>query len=131
MEGSLGADLSAVRIHTGPDAARSAGALGAAAYTSGRHVVFADGAFAPQTAGGQRTLTHELVHVVQQARGPVAGRPTPDGRLSISDPSDSFEREAEREADRAAGQVTSEAAASPAGDPVAGAGAGAGPRDSR
>jgi hypothetical protein len=105
MEPALGADLGAVRIHTGPGPARSARALNAVAYTTGTHVVFGDGAYAPETTEGRRTLAHELTHVVQQARGPVAGQPTADGRLAISDPADPFEREAEQTAALVIGQV--------------------------
>ena len=39
-------------------------------------------------------LVHEAVHTVQQAAGPVAG--TDAGSVSVSDPSDRFEREASR-----------------------------------
>jgi hypothetical protein len=94
MEARLGADFSDVRIHTDVAAQRSAAGLGARAYTSGNHVVIGQG------GGDRHTLAHELVHVIQQSRGPVAGTPTAD-RLSVSDPSDAYEREAEAEATRA------------------------------
>jgi hypothetical protein len=45
------------------------------------------------------TLAHELAHVIQQRQGPVAGT-DPGTGLRISDPRDSFEREAEATADR-------------------------------
>jgi hypothetical protein len=38
-------------------------------------------------------LAHELTHVVQQRSGPVDGTPI-GGGVSVSDPSDRFEREA-------------------------------------
>jgi Zn-dependent peptidase ImmA (M78 family) len=44
-------------------------------------------------------LAHELAHVVQQRRGPVAGSLAPGG-IKISDPRDRFEQEAERAARR-------------------------------
>ncbi|MCH6166067.1 DUF4157 domain-containing protein [Pseudonocardia alaniniphila] len=87
FEGPLGADLSEVRVHTGGAASSSAAAIGARAYTSGNDVVF----------GGpvdRHTLAHELAHVVQQRRGPVAGTDNGAG-LRVSDPGDRFEREAE------------------------------------
>jgi Domain of unknown function (DUF4157) len=62
-------DLQAVRVHTDPAAAQTAQGLGACAYTVGHHIVFGAGRFAPGTADGQGLLAHELVHVVQQARG--------------------------------------------------------------
>ncbi|MFJ4870686.1 DUF4157 domain-containing protein [Streptomyces sp. NPDC088757] len=93
MEARLGADFSDVRLHTGAAARRSAAEIGARAYTSGSHVVIGDG------GDDRHTLAHELTHVIQQRRGPVAG--TDDGSgLSVSDPSDRFEREAEANAHR-------------------------------
>ncbi|MFJ8825440.1 DUF4157 domain-containing protein [Streptomyces sp. NPDC102467] len=94
MEGRLGADFSDVRLHTGAEARRSAAEIGARAYTSGNDVVIGDG------GGDRHTLAHELTHVIQQRQGPVAGTDNGDG-LSVSDPGDSFEREAEANARRA------------------------------
>jgi len=75
MEARFGRDLGGVRVHTGPEAAASARALGAAAFTLGRDVVFAAGRYAPETASGRRLLGHELAHVVQQRRGGAATGP--------------------------------------------------------
>jgi hypothetical protein len=97
MESSLGHDFSDVRIHTGPRAAASARSVGASAYTVGTDVVLA-GAYDPASPATQRTLAHELTHVVQQRSGPVDGAPAPGG-IRVSQPSDPFEREAERSAD--------------------------------
>ncbi|WP_411079739.1 DUF4157 domain-containing protein [Streptomyces sp. cmx-18-6] len=88
MEARLGADFSDVRLHTGTAAQASATEIGARAYTSGHHVVIGKGGDDPHT------LAHELTHVVQQRRGPVAGTDHGDG-MRVSDPSDRFEREAE------------------------------------
>ncbi|MFJ8827055.1 DUF4157 domain-containing protein [Streptomyces sp. NPDC102467] len=93
MEARLGADFSDVRLHTGPTAQRSAGEIGARAYTSGSSIVIGDG------GADKHTLAHELTHVVQQRQGPVAGTARGDG-LRVSDPSDRFEREAEATARR-------------------------------
>jgi hypothetical protein len=93
MEARLGADFSGVRLHTGPAARDSAAEIGARAYTSGDHVVIGDG------GADKHTLAHELTHVIQQRRGPVAGTDNGSG-LRISDPSDRFEREAEANAHR-------------------------------
>lgn len=101
MESHLGHDFSAVRIHDGPAADRSARAVAADAYTVGGDVVFAAGRYSPGTEAGRRTLAHELTHVVQQRTGPVTGRPL-GGDLMVSDPSDRFEREAESVAGRMA-----------------------------
>jgi hypothetical protein len=67
-----GYDLSLVRIHSDGQAARSAEAVGALAYTVGNHVVFANGRYAPHSREGQRLLAHELMHVAQQARSGLA-----------------------------------------------------------
>jgi hypothetical protein len=104
MEARFGTDFSDVRLHTGGAAARSARAIGARAYTSGSHVVVGHG------GGDKHTLAHELTHVVQQRSGPVAGTDNGAG-LSVSDPSDRFEREAEATADRVMSR--------PVGGPVA------------
>ncbi|MFF7586515.1 DUF4157 domain-containing protein [Kitasatospora purpeofusca] len=93
MEGRLGADFSDVRLHTGAAAQRSAAEIGARAYTSGRDVVIGHG------GGDKHTLAHELTHVIQQRKGAVAGTDRGDG-LRVSDPRDSFEREAEANARR-------------------------------
>ncbi|GGL68539.1 hypothetical protein GCM10010129_09910 [Streptomyces fumigatiscleroticus] len=93
MEARLGADFSDVRLHTGPAAQRSAAEIGARAYTSGSHVVIGS------QGADRHTLAHELTHVIQQRQGPVAGTDNGSG-LSISDPSDRFERAAEENARR-------------------------------
>ena len=71
MEPRLGWDLSQVRVHTGREARESAAALGAQAYTAGRHVVL--GAGAPEPGARRQLLAHELMHVAQQARGEGRG----------------------------------------------------------
>lgn len=68
METRFGRDFGDVRLHTNPQAARSAAALDARAFTVGRHIVFAEGQFALATADGKKLIAHELAHVVQQAR---------------------------------------------------------------
>jgi hypothetical protein len=88
FEPRFGQDFSGVRVHTDPRAAASAEAVGALAYTVGRHVVFGAGQYAPGTAAGRRLLAHELAHVVQQR--PAAGTPR-----RVSPPSDPLERAAE------------------------------------
>ena len=99
MEARLGSDFSDVRIHTGATAARSAAAISATAYTVGHDVVFGQGSFDPASHQGRHRLAHELVHVQQQRQGAVAGTDS-GGGVAISDPADSFEREAEATAAR-------------------------------
>lgn len=69
FESRFGADFSDVHVHDGPQAQTSAEALQARAYTSGSHLVFAKGEFAPGTPRGDKLLAHELTHVLQQRRG--------------------------------------------------------------
>jgi hypothetical protein len=67
MEQRFGFDFSSVEVHAGSAPAASARELGAHAYTTGHHVVFGAGLYAPETHEGRRLIAHELVHVVQQA----------------------------------------------------------------
>jgi len=76
MESRFGYDFSQVRVHAGDEAAESARAINAAAYTRGRHVVFGPGQYRPGTTEGQHLLAHELTHVVQQASGRLHSAPT-------------------------------------------------------
>src|SRR5262249_11031983 len=59
FESSLGADLSAVRVHTGSASAEASSAVGARAYTVGRDVHFAEGQYRPDDPVGVRLLAHE------------------------------------------------------------------------
>jgi hypothetical protein len=68
MRTQLGFDFSHVRVHTDDSADRAAVALGVPAYTWGKDVGFAKGAYTG-FAGGTRLLAHELAHVVQQQLG--------------------------------------------------------------
>lgn len=70
LERVLGADLSDVRVHVGPEAAR----LGAVAFTMGSNIYFAPNRYQPQTSQGRQLLGHELAHVVQQRQGRVQNR---------------------------------------------------------
>jgi outer membrane protein OmpA-like peptidoglycan-associated protein len=72
FEPRLGHDLGKVRIHANPQAAASAAAIGARAYTVGRNIVFGERQHAPATHAGKRLLAHELTHVLQQRAGGVA-----------------------------------------------------------
>lgn len=66
MEGSFGADFSRVRVHTEDEAGAAARSIGARAFTTGHHIVFANGQYAPTHTSGQRLIAHELAHVLQQ-----------------------------------------------------------------
>ncbi len=116
MEGRLGHDFGDVRVHNDAAAAASASSVGAHAYTVGSNIVFQRDAYDPSSSHGQRTLAHELTHVVQQRSGPVDGSPAAGG-VQVSDPSDRFEQEASATAERAVAHepVAPVAAESPVG----------------
>lgn len=88
MDPRLGHDFSRIRVHANGQAADSARAVHAAAYTVGSHLVFGAGRYAPETPRGRRLLAHELAHAVQQRTDP-----TSEG-LEIGGAADAGEREA-------------------------------------
>ncbi|HEX6369491.1 MAG TPA: DUF4157 domain-containing protein [Longimicrobium sp.] len=93
MESRFSHDFSHVRVHADGRAARAAFLMDARAFTTGDHVVFGAGEFAPQTDAGRRLLSHELTHVVQQRAGVQrAGE--------VGEAGDPFERHAEAVAER-------------------------------
>jgi len=69
LEPRFGFDFSRVRVHADGQAAASAGAHEALAFTVGNHIAFAEGQYAPGTPGTRRLLAHELTHTLQQAGG--------------------------------------------------------------
>jgi hypothetical protein len=90
-------DFSAIRLHyAGADPVCRA--LQARALTVGSDIYFRDGAFAPHTREGLWLLAHEVAHVVQQQRGPVAAIEVADG-LSVALADAPEEREADAAAD--------------------------------
>jgi hypothetical protein len=92
FEGSLGADLSSVRVHTGSESAAAAGAVSARAYTVGQQIHFNAGQYDPESSSGQHLLAHEVAHTVQQT-GALQKKP------EVSQPGDAHEHEADRAAD--------------------------------
>jgi hypothetical protein len=70
MEGAFGTGFADVRIHRRSDVAPE---LGAVAFTQGRHIHFAPDRYDPASEVGQRLLSHELAHVVQQSGGAPEG----------------------------------------------------------
>ena len=94
FERSLSADLSDVRIHTGPESAEAADAVGAQAYALGPDIHFAAGYYAPADVHGAHLLAHEVAHTVQQHEATLEGEDT----LEVSHPHDSAEVAADRAA---------------------------------
>lgn len=95
FEQALGADLSGVRVHTGPESISASKAISARAYTTGNDIHFNAGQYDPQSLEGQRLLAHEVVHTVQQQ----GATPIRQQKLEVSSADDSFEIEADRTAE--------------------------------
>ncbi|HET9834064.1 MAG TPA: DUF4157 domain-containing protein [Vicinamibacterales bacterium] len=83
MERGFGADFSDVRIHTDRESWRLNQELGARAFTVGSDVFFGRG-----TDGDDRTMAHELSHVLQQRSLPATSG------LNVGADDDPMEREA-------------------------------------
>lgn len=82
LESAFNSDFSSVRIHADSELAPQ---IGAEAFTSGRDIHFAPGMYRPGEPGGQRLLSHELAHVVQQ-NGAIARKAVPDGASGVDVP---------------------------------------------
>lgn len=95
MEQRFGVALDAVRIHTSPAAANAARTLNAVAFTVGRDIAL--GANAPPlgTHAGQRLLSHEIAHAIQQGLRPAP----PAAALAMTAPGDAVECQARNAAD--------------------------------
>lgn len=93
LEQHLGADFSSVRVHTDSAAQQLSQDLNANAFTTGSDIFFGSNKFDPISSAGMQLLAHEATHVVQQASGSVSGTPIAQD-VSVSDPSDAFERAA-------------------------------------
>lgn len=89
LEPRFGHDFSQVRVHTGAEAAASAQALEARAYTVGADLVFDTGQYAPATPAGRSLIAHELAHVVQQT-----GDANDSAGLALGHPASSAEQTA-------------------------------------
>lgn len=87
------ADLSGVRMHTGPAAQEAAAAVRARAFTVGQDIVIGAG------GGDSKTLDHELTHAVRNRQRASVGHPT-GGGFNMTHPDDHEEREAESNAAR-------------------------------
>jgi alpha-beta hydrolase superfamily lysophospholipase len=84
MENAFGADFGGVRIHTDNTADQLNQSMQAKAFTTGQDVFFRQGAYAPQSKGGQELLAHELTHVVQQGGNQIQRQWQADSRSHVS-----------------------------------------------
>ena len=73
MSRAYGRDLSSVRIHTDESAARGAAERGVDAFSTGKDVFFARGAFDRSDPASRGLLAHELSHSMQQGVGGEGG----------------------------------------------------------
>ncbi len=89
LSATLGDSFSDVRVHTDPLASALARSVQARAFTTGSDIYFAEGEYAPHTSSGQELLLHEVRHAQQQRGAPTTGE------LRVSEPGDTFERDAE------------------------------------
>src|SRR5262249_34883118 len=71
FEPRFGRSFDGVRVHAGGTAAEAASSIDAKAFTIGQTIAFGAGEYAPESQTGRELLAHELVHVVQQRRGPA------------------------------------------------------------
>ena len=96
--GHFGQDLSALRVHTDPEAGGIAKSLQATAFTHGNDIYFAPGAYSPGSDSGRRIVAHEVGHAVAQRTGAdrAAG-----GALTVGAADDPAERAADRAAEGA------------------------------
>jgi len=92
---TTGADLSSVRVHTGPESDAAAGAISARAFAVGNDLHFAAGEYRPGSADGDRLLAHELGHAAQHGDG------DPHAQLELGGTDDAAEHEADAIAERA------------------------------
>ncbi|MCA9986374.1 MAG: DUF4157 domain-containing protein [Anaerolineales bacterium] len=92
---AMGQDFSNVNVHTDSQADNLSRAVNAKAFTVGNDVFFKQGEYSPSTASGQHLIAHELTHVVQQG----ASTPNVQGKMTVNDPNDAFEKEADSVAD--------------------------------
>ncbi len=92
----MGQDFSGVNVHTDSTADNLSRNLGAVAFTTGNDIFFRSGAYSPKSSEGQKLISHELTHVVQQG----ASTPAVQSKMTVNDPNDQYEKEADSVADQ-------------------------------
>ncbi|NEO85807.1 MAG: DUF4157 domain-containing protein [Spirulina sp. SIO3F2] len=86
LENAFGIDFGGVRVHTDNVANQLNESIQAKAFTTGQDVFFRQGAYAPESQGGQELLAHELTHVVQQTAPAIQQNPmqsTPANQMMV------------------------------------------------
>ncbi len=68
LQTRAGTDLSDVRLHRGDTVADASAALNASAWTLGSDIFLGRAAPSPDSAQGERLLSHEVAHVLQQSQ---------------------------------------------------------------
>ncbi len=110
----LGQDFSHVNVHTDSKADALSRKVGAKAFTTGSDIFFKQGAYAPKSDEGQKLISHELTHVVQQGEGV----PEVQGKMTVNDPNDQYEAEADKVADTVMSQPDDAVQRAMSGDEV-------------
>ena len=110
LEQGLGEPLGDIRVHADAHAAALVRAVSARAFTVGSDLFFAAGAYRPGSRDGDKLITHEVTHAVQQRGAPASGP------LSVSAPADA----AEVEAEAMASTLQAEASMHSPGEPASG-----------
>ncbi|MCK6517828.1 DUF4157 domain-containing protein, partial [Myxococcota bacterium] len=105
VSAALGRDVSKMRVHDDPAAARAAESINAEAFAEKNHVFFGAGMLNFNSVEGMARLLHEATHVGQWEEGALAGK------QGVSSPSDPTEQEAT--ASEALAPETLEGAADP------------------
>jgi hypothetical protein len=112
---AMGADFSAVRVHTDTQADQLNRSLSARAFTLGGDIYFRQGHYDPASSSGRHLLAHELTHVVQQG----GGQPALQTSLVVGPAGDRYEKEADAVANNVMRRLSQPQAKQPEGDEAA------------
>jgi len=77
VEQAIGADFGGVRVHTDQEADTLSRSLSARAFTTGNDIFFKKGEYNPSSTEGQKLITHELTHTIQQGSSSSFGQMKP------------------------------------------------------
>jgi len=77
VEQAIGADFSRVRVHTDQESDTLSRSLSARAFTTGNDIFFKQGEYNPDSTAGQKLITHELAHTIQQGASSSFGQMKP------------------------------------------------------